>query len=363
MYKLIAGMMARLKSLDFEISFETTFSSTPLSIKYNSEIIYVKKGKTFLPLTVTNVGESLDIEFNGFVPNDTTQKIIVDLYCEGTKLDTVSLCTFEMKDNQFVNNVILKEYNEIFFNGILTLQFFRSWFECNLLAGCYLNYKKSDYLNWRTTYQDISIDRNRVNVLKKYNTICIGASLTHGTNLLSPINAWPGQLQKMLNVDVGNFGVLGADHFTVMHNMEYIINNFDVDRIIVLLPGSFILPKRVSFLGSHVFLSCLIDNEKLYSSFKLLMSMWIKKNILKENYIKKFLSNKLKKIEDICADRNIQLCLIHQNVQSRDEFNYNSIRIENFVFPTWNKNQSLEDGFHPDETVHLKFAKQVIENL
>ena len=355
-------MTARQRLVNFEICFDTTFSSSPLSIKFDSKIIFLQRGKTFLPITISSIDQHLDIKFNGYVPNDKTQKIIVDLYCEGTKLDTVSLCTFQMKDNQYVNNVICKNYNEIFFNGILTLQFFRSWFECNLLAGCPLNLKKSDYLNWRTTYQDISIDRNRVNVLKKYNTICIGASLTHGTNLLSPINAWPGQLQKMLNVDVGNFGVLGAGHFTVMHNMEYIANNFDVARIIVLLPGSFILPKRVSFLGSYVSLFWSLDTEKLYSPLKLL-KMWIKKNILKENYIKKFLSNKLKKIEDICADRNIQLCLIHQNVESRDEFNYNSIRIKNFVFPTWNKTQSLEDGFHPDETVHLKFAKQVIENL
>jgi len=355
-------MTARLKLVNFEICLNTDFLSAPLSIKFDSQIINLKKGKTFLSLTVSSIDQRIDIEFSGYVPDDKKQKITVAIYYENTKIDTVSLARFQMRDNLYVDNQLLKDYNEICFNGTLTLQFFRSWFECNLLAGCYLNDKRLDYLNWRTSYQDNSIDRNRVNVLKKYNTICIGASLTHGTSQLSPINTWPGQLQKMLNIDVGNFGVPGADHFTVMHNTEYTINNFNVERIIVLLPISFILPKRVSFLGSYVSFFWSLDTEKLYSPFKLLVKMWIKKNILKENYIKKFLSNKLKKIEDMCADRNIELCLIHQNVESRDDFNYNSTRIKNFVFPTWVKNQNLEDG-HPDETVHLNFTKLLVDNL
>jgi len=354
--------MVRLKSLNVEICFDTTFLSAPLNIKFNSEIIYLKKGKTFLPLTVSSINQRVDIEFCGYVPEDKKQKIIVDIYYADTKLDTTPLCTFQMKQNQYVDNVLLKDYNEICFNGLLTLQFFKSWFECNLLAGCRINYKKTGYINWRTSYQDNSIDRNRVNALKKYNTICIGASMTHGTNQLAPMNAWPGQLQKILNIDVGNFGVLGADHFTIMHNIEYTVNNFDVKRIIALLPNSFILPTRVSFLGNYVFLFQGTNIEKVYLPFKLLAKTWKKKNILKENSIKKFLSNKLKKIENICADRNIELCLIYQNAEARDEFNYSSIRFKNFIFPKWTTFQSLEDG-HPDETVHLKFTKQVIENL
>ena len=75
-----------------------------------------------------------------------------------------------------------------------------------------------------------------------------------------------------------------------------------------------------------------------------------------------FLSKKLKKIEQMCADRNIDLSLIYHNTVQRDEFNYSSTRFENFVFPEYSAIQSLENN-HPDETVHLKFAKQLVENL
>ena len=351
--------MERLKSLDFKICFDTTFVA-PLSIKLDSKKKYLTQGKTFLPLTVSTIDQRVDIEFDGYVPHDKIQKIIVDIYYADTKLDTLSLCTFQMMNNQYIDNVLLKDYNEICFNGTLTLQFFKSWFECNLLAGCSINYRKTDYIHRILSYQNNSIDRNRVKALKKYNTICLGASTTHGTDQLSPINAWPGQLQKMLKAYVGNFGLLGADHFTIMHNIEYTINNFDVKRIIALLPNNFILPTRVSFLGNYVFLFRGLGIQKVYLPFKLQGKAWEKKNILKENYIKKFLSNKLKKIENICAERNIELYLIHDSYETRDEFNYSGINLQNFTFPKWNKFNSLEDG-HPDETVHSKFAKQVIE--
>jgi hypothetical protein len=47
-----------------------------------------------------------------------------------------------MKDNRYAENVVLKKYNTIHFNGILTLQFFKSWFECNILNGSQICNKK-----------------------------------------------------------------------------------------------------------------------------------------------------------------------------------------------------------------------------
>ena len=350
-------MMARLKSLNLRLKFHTSYNTHPIVIKYKGSIV-----KNDIDIVIENIDQKECIEFSGFHHEDRDQQVTCSIFYDGQLLDTRVLCSFQMKNNKYVNNIKLSKYHQIYFNGELELKFFKEWFECNLLSGMCINHKKTGYIKCNTKYEHNQIDRNRINALKNYDIICIGASMVHGTEQLDKSKAWPKQLQNMLSLNVGNFGVPGNDHFSVLHNIEYVINKFNVRKIIVLLPYSFILPKRVEFLGKYVFLQADVGIKKKYLFFNSENELWQRKNILKETFIKKFLSKKLKKIEQMCADRNIDLSLIHHSVVHRDEFNYSSTRFENFVFPKYSAEQSLENN-HPDETVHLKFAKQLVENL
>lgn len=349
--------MARLKSLNLKLKFHTSYNTHPVIIKYKGLIV-----KNEIDIFLENFDQKEFIEFSGFDHEDRDQQVTCSIVYDGQLLDTNVLCSFQMKNNKYVNNIKLSKYHKIYFNGELELNFFKEWVECNLLSGMCMNHKKSGYIKWTTKYEHNQIDRNRINALKNYDIICIGASIVHGTEQLDKSKAWPKQLQNMLNLNVGNFGVLGNDHFGVLHNIEYVINKFNVRKIIVLLPSSFILPKRVEFLGKYVFLQAGVNIKKKYLLFNSEKEAWQRKNILKETFIKKFLSKKLKKIEQMCADRNIDLSLIYHKVGDCNSFNYSSTRFENFVFPKYSAKQSLENK-HPDETVHLKFAKQLVENL
>ena len=349
--------MVRLRSVNLKLKFNTSYNTHPVAIKYRGLTVLDE-----IDIFLENIDQTECLEFSGFNHKDKTQRVICSIFCNEQLLDTTALCSFQMKNNKYVNNVKLTKYDRIFFNGELELRFFKEWIECNLLSGMLANNKKTDYINWVKKYEHHRIDRNRTESLKNYDIICVGASMTHGTEQLDKSKTWPGQLQNMLHLHVGNFGTEGADHFSILHNIEYVIRHFNVKKIIVLLPPSFGLPKRIEFLGKYVFFQCSYNIKKKYLFFNSKIESWRKKIIIKEVFIKNFLSKKLKKIEKMCIDKNIDLSLIYQTMDVRNNFNYSSIRFKNFVFPQYTAKQSLENG-HPDETVHLKFAEQIIKNL
>ena len=95
-------------------------------------------------MSIESINQVIEIDFFGFDINDKTQKINVEFFYKDKKIDTTSLCKFFMKDDKINKNqqTRLESCNNIFFNGRLQIQFFREWFECNLLDGAYINNKK-----------------------------------------------------------------------------------------------------------------------------------------------------------------------------------------------------------------------------
>jgi hypothetical protein len=287
-----------LVDLDFKICFDTDFSFAPLSIKFNSEIINLEKGKTCLPLTVSSIDQRLNIEFNGYVPDDKNQKIIVSIYYKNTKLDTVSLSTFEMKDNQYVNNVVLKDYDEICFNGSLTLQFFKSWFECNILKGSYINNNRRFLHQWVTDYTDNNLNLRIEKNKKNYDIMCFGCSFTYGIGVEKQ-STWPYLLGKKLDLSVGNFGTVGMSIHGCFRQLSYCLKNYNTDKIIILLPNFERALYKFNFLNNSAFYNFTcgsVDKNLLYEfyDYKKLMMQTLKNSIRNG---KKFINyfNKLNK--------------------------------------------------------------------
>ena len=250
MCKLIEETMEKPKSLDFKICFDTSFSSIPLHIKFYSKTIKLQKGKTFLPLIVSSIDQSIDIEFNGYMPNDKDQNVVVEVYYGEVKLDTTSLCSFQMRENPYVENNILKNYNEICFNGILTLQFFKQWFECNILYGAYINNNRRFLLEQVLDYTDnnLKINKNK----KFYDIICVGCSYTYGEGVEEK-STWPFLLGQKLDKSVGNLGVSGMSIHGCLRQTLYSLKNYNSDKIIILLPNFERILYKFKFLNNFAF--------------------------------------------------------------------------------------------------------------
>ena len=241
--------MARLKSVDLKICFDTTYSHIPIGVKYNYRQIKLDKGKTFVDLSVESIDQVVDIEFFGFEADDKTQEIKVDIYYKDKKIETGSLCTFYMKNNEFVVNTVLENYNNIFFNGRLQIQFFREWFECNLLDGTYINNKKRFLHRWVMDYKNNNL---RSEEEKKYDVFCIGCSVTYGIGLEKQ-HTWPELLSKRLDCSVANFGVPGMSIHGCLRQALYCLDNFHVKKMIVLLPTFGRILHKFEFLGNRAY--------------------------------------------------------------------------------------------------------------
>lgn len=268
--------MARPKSLDLQICFDTSFSFAPLKVKLNSQIINLKEGKTFSSIIVLSIDQKIDIEFQGYVPEDKRQKIIVELYYKKVKLDTNVLCSFQMINNLYVNNTILQNYNEVHFNGILTLQFFKSWFECNILNGAYITNEKRFLHQWVLDYNqyDLRSDKNK----KNYDIMCFGCSFTYGAGVEKK-DTWPYLLGQRLNLSVANFGIVGMSIHGCLRQLLFCLENYTAKKFIIMLPSFERILYKFKFLGNSAFynFTCNSSENMMYEfyNYKKLMKYTI----------------------------------------------------------------------------------------
>jgi hypothetical protein len=351
MFRSTDEMMAKLRSLNLELCLDTSFSTSPLSIKFDSEIISLKKGITTLPLTVSSTDQEFEIDFFGYVPHDKDQKIIINIFYENIKLDITSISTFKMKNNQYVENTNIKNYKEICFNGTANLKFFKNWFECNILNGAKL-YKDSNVLiQWQTDYNDIKI--------KNSNIFCIGDSFTFGAGI-DQQDTWPSLLSSKTNTVNTNIGSGGLSADGCFTNTEYVLNNFNPKTIICLLPTRFRKIYNFNFLEYLGYISIGISTKNIRMPKMMLEEVEkIKKNDLLDDCITQNLwIDSCKNIIKSCQIKNVK-CFISTWDQDMYEHIPEDVRLP--VFPELKMfKERASDGKHPHKKHYEFFVDSII---
>ena len=349
MCKSIEETMARLRSLDLKICFDTSFLSAPLKIKLNSKIINLQKGKIFLPLIVSSIDQKIDIKFEGYVPEDKHQKIIVDIYDDDIKLDTVALSTFKMEENRYVDNILLKDYNEICFNGKLTLQFFKRWFECNILHGANLC-KDTTLIHWLQSYAD-DVKISNLDIF------CIGDSFTVGQGVDKQDN-WPAILSLKTDADNVNIGSGGLSADGCLLNTKYVLDTFKPKIIICLLPTRLRKIFKFKFLDFYGFISIGINsNLKMPTIFKRYIEK-IKKELLNDQYTKNNWIDSCKNIIKYCHYKNVK-CFISTWDESMYEYIPEDVRLPGFPDLKMFKERAT-DGSHPHKKHYEVFVNSIL---
>ena len=214
MYRLIEETTAKLKSLNLKLKFTSTYNTHPVVIKYKNTTVQDETD-----LIITHIAQKEEITFDGFSPNDPKQKISCTLEYNNKEVDIQSIVSFKMHNNQYVENKIIENYKDIYFNGKLTINFTKNWLKNNILLGANLD---EDFCTW----EDITFTNEEV--------FCVGDSFTfgHGVNR---DETWP----SLINKKVYNFGSSGLSHDGCLKNVKYILKNSNyVKQIICLLPGA-----------------------------------------------------------------------------------------------------------------------------
>ncbi len=216
--------MEKLRSVNLKLTFDICYDEKPLVIKYDGKQV------DEVNLLIKSIDQKEQITFEGFVPNDTKQKVSCVLWHEGNKVSMIPISSLQMQNNQYVTNKKIENCTEVHFNGILNLSFCKQWFKHNILAGATLG---DDFINW----DEINFTDEEV--------FCIGDSYTYGHGVARD-ETWP----SMLGGKICNFGSKGLSHDGCLRNVKYILqNSSSVKQIICLLPAPTRKLFEFDFLG------------------------------------------------------------------------------------------------------------------
>jgi hypothetical protein len=206
--------MAKLKSLNLKLKFTSTYNTHPVVIKYKNTIVQDE-----INLIITHIDQKEEITFEGFSPDDPKQKISCTLGYNNKEADIQSIALFKMYNNQYVENKVIKNYKDIYFNGELAINFTNDWLRNNILSGANLD---DDFCNWAgATFTNEEI-------------FCVGDSFTFGEGV-NRDETWP----SLINKKSYNFGSQGLSHDGCLKNVKYILKNSNyVKQIICLLPDA-----------------------------------------------------------------------------------------------------------------------------
>ena len=218
--------MARLKSLNLRLKFHTSYNTHPIVIKYKDSAV------DGIDLLIYQTEQKEEITFEGFSPDDATQKVSCTLEYNDREVDIQSIASFQMQDNQYVANVVIKNCKDIHFNGRLDFAFSKHWFRHNILEGANLD---DGYVHWdQMSFTDEEV-------------FCVGDSFTLGEGVARD-ETWP----SLLNLNAFNFGSRGLSHDCCVKNVKHILQNSKhVKQIICLLPSATRKLFNFEFLGSY----------------------------------------------------------------------------------------------------------------
>jgi hypothetical protein len=343
--------MARQRSLNLDIFFEKKDTNTKITV--DGEEITEKFSKA---ITLTTVDDRFQFSIDGFTHHEPDSHVITNIKLQDKKFDMSGLAKYKVRNNRFVEDHELLLENSIYLNGTLDISFSSDWFKHHIFDGmCGIN-EKSKAFTGTTKKTHHQYDSLRETDLARYDIGCFGASFTYGTGV-ERNQTWPAVLGNLTQKDTANFGVEGLDHYSTLCNVDYALDRYGFEQVVILLPINKFLPYRVNFLNAKVNVMTnhqFKENKFLGKEIKL----WMKKNIIHESKVNNLLIKKMKQVKQKCKDLGIKLDLIYQR---KDELTniYKESAVHDFYFPKLHKNV-IEDGYHPNKNVYEQFAKTLV---
>ena len=325
--------MARLKSLNFQLVFHISFSTHPIIVKYKD--VQVDKAD----LNINKIGQTEEITFEGFTAEDKSQKVSCSLKYDDRELDLQTCTTFQMQNNEYVENIKIENYKDIYFNGDLTLTFSKYWLRANILSGANLD---TEYVNWYdTSFTDEEV-------------FCVGDSYTYG-NGVERHETWP----SMLNGKVCNFGSCGLSLDGCLRNIKYIIENSNnVKKIICLLPPPARKLFEFEFLNSKCVIPITVNsNFILPNQLQSELEQFIKHQIVLDDLDFNW-TKTCDDIIDLCNKNKIQCWLSSWTGSNFHDMIPNRYRLPKFP-AIKSFTERANDNAHPHRKHYELFVKNI----
>lgn len=204
-----------------------------IRLNYKNQTFILDENPLELEYHIEKLNDCVQMEFSNFTTEESQQRVEIKVYYNGVEKDSTSLCTFFMKNNKYVKNIQLAKYNSIHFNGILTINFFKRWFECNILEGRQILDNKNLPVQWIRDYSECSL---RIDTkIQEYDIVCLGCSYTYGSGLENE-QSWPKILENKTKLKTGNFATPACGIDGIYKQFLFVKQNFKTKKIFILLP-------------------------------------------------------------------------------------------------------------------------------
>ncbi len=319
--------MAKLKSLNLKLVFEHSYNTHPITVKYKGKLV---EG---VDLNIIKTDQKEEIHFEGFTHRDAKQKVKCRLLYDGKEVDLHGITSFMMANNQYVENTRIESYTDVYFNGALTIQFDKAWFEYNILLGANLD---RGYSSWDPI------------LLTDAEVFCVGDSNTVG---FGASRSYPSMLNAF------NFGVEGMSHDGCYMNIKYILeNSSSVKKIICLLPGETRKLYNFEFLDSKGCIPITFEDKRQLPKEYHKDVADIKEFILDGRIEKDWIQN-VGQIIDVCNKHGVECWL-----STWDHDMYKHIPSKNRlpVFPDYDTfPERATDNLHPHRKHYELFVKSI----
>jgi hypothetical protein len=304
-------MTAAQKLVDFKISIESKHN-LPVEIIFENKKFILKQDKLFLIIDENYIDKKIPITFKNFSLH--SQICHLTYIVNGFAKPVFDNSCFIADKNSFMKI----NPNVIDTNGTLTINLSREWWQCNVFGGYAIYNHKNGFICWHENYKKNNFDRSRKKDIKNYDIVCVGGSATWGENVKGK-SSWPFILQKFSKLKIANFGVDGLDHYSILHNAEYILNNYKFKKMIVQLgPYDFSLPKRIKIKKYylHTISKKKITNNSL-QEYKTPLYIDLQKYFIKQKKIYKIIrticQKKINSLKKYCKKNKILINFLYTN--------------------------------------------------
>ena len=143
-----------------------------------------------------------------------------------------------MIGNKYVENKKLENYDNIFFNGILSLQFSHNWIEIEIISGFNLLKDKNffiditlgDYEQRKKFEEKIQQDKNKMHYVALVGTChLLDKNKKFAPSIFSALS------KEYPDKSIINYSCDGHNDWSVLHNSFWLLKNFQIKNLIITL--------------------------------------------------------------------------------------------------------------------------------
>jgi hypothetical protein len=301
------------KVIHLDLIMKVLTEKTPLVADFMGRKYELDSGEHSFVFPLRKIDQVLEIDLSGFTPQEKSQQIEVQLFYNKKMLDTKKISSFMMKNNLYVENKLMNEYDKVYFNGTLSLKFINSWIEMEIISGFTVSKDKKDFIaisegdhqQVENFHKELQGHKNKTHFIAM-----VGTCHQEDTKKKYTPSLFSKLQEEYPNESLLNFSSLGLNDWCILHNSLWVLDNFKVKNLLFTLNVGTLMAHKIRIFD-HIsywpFLNApspshfkYQDQLKLYKFNRSKIGLW-----------KRILNGKLQLLLQRCKDTQVNPIILN----------------------------------------------------